>query len=226
VVGPGSRIQMVAGAGSAWTFAPDHTALGRVRLARTEDVSDAFTVARHLEATVGWAYRPVASDKVAVLSRYSFLADMRPVNTSFEQWQREDASWIDHRSHVLAVVPLAELPGGVTLGGKLALKHTYGSNHLTSGDAVDARVTALLGLARVGYRLYGRWDASGELRRLSLHRDGGGEALWGSLFELGYGVAAWVRLGFGYNFSHFSDDELGDLERDSHGLFIRITGHY
>ena len=52
------------------------------------------------------------------------------------------------------------------------------------------------------------------------------ESLVGTLVEVGYDLGQRVRIGTGYNFSHFSDNELGDLVRDSHGFFVRVTGHY
>jgi hypothetical protein len=48
----------------------------------------------------------------------------------------------------------------------------------------------------------------------------------GTLFELDYDVTRYVRLGIGYNFSHFSDDELGQLDRDTHGFFLRVVGRF
>jgi hypothetical protein len=79
----------------------------------------------------------------------------------------------------------------------------------------------------VAYKFYGHWDVAGEYRRLALWRgDGAAEARDGTLFELSYTVARRVRLGVGYNFSHFSDNELGNLERDAHGAFFRLVGHY
>jgi hypothetical protein len=35
-----------------------------------------------------------------------------------------------------------------------------------------------------------------------------------------------VRLGVGYNFTKFAEDELGDFDRDSSGVFFRVTAQY
>ena len=76
--------------------------------------------------------------------------------------------------------------------------------------------------------LYGKWDVAAEYRELLLsgQAPGGDQLRRGGLFELSYALRGRLRLGLGYNFSRFSDNELGDLQRDGHGLFIRVVGHY
>ena len=72
----------------------------------------------------------------------------------------------------------------------------------------------------------GRLSAA-EYRQLHLWRGlGAAQAKHGALLEIAYTLKGRVRLGLGYNFSRFSDNELGDLERDSHGLFLRLVGTY
>jgi hypothetical protein len=185
-------------------------------------------------ATAGWAYRPVASDRLNVLTRYGWVQDMRPGGGVLGASAPGMA--LDSHAHTLSVMPIVELPWRLTLAGKLALKRTRATAELDD-QRVDASTDALLWLLRLGYRFHGKWDASAEVRGLHLIRPAGPdrearearevtESSVGTLVELGYSVARHVRLGVGYNLSHFSDDELGDLERDSHGFFVRLTGHY
>jgi hypothetical protein len=118
------------------------------------------------------------------------------------------------------------LPYRLLLSGKLALKRSSLQSKLPDVGFSRTGLTSILSIARLGYRFYGKWDASTELRHLALVADEGNEMKAGTLLELGYTVGRFLRLGAGYNFSHFSDDELRELERDSHGFFIRMTGHY
>ena len=131
---------------------------------------------------------------------------------------------------MFAMLPFAKLPYRLRLSGKLALKQTEAEDSFEAGSFLrqpsTTDVTTFLALVRLGYQFYGKWDASGELRYLSLVGEIDNESKVGSLLELGYSVGRHLRLGAGYNLSHFSDDELGDLQRDSHGFFVRITGHY
>jgi hypothetical protein len=91
---------------------------------------------------------------------------------------------------------------------------------------VSSLVRAGLVLIRLGIGIGARLDLTGELRALGLDKPVGRELDVGSLVELGYTVADHLRFGAGYNLSRFSDDELGDLERDGHGPFARVSGTY
>ena len=217
VLQPGDALQLITGIGAAWRLPGGYTLIGRMRLAHTgarRGSADFATTARYSEVTSGVAYRPVANDWLNVLARYSYVGDMRPAIVGDQ---------LDNRSHIFALIPLAELSERVTLAGKVAIKRTH-SRNVANDMAAD--ITASLVLARLGYRLIGRWDASGEARWLYLDNPNGDEARMGSLWELGYRLSDWVRFGVGYNLSRFSDNEFDDLARDSHGFFIRVTGQY
>jgi hypothetical protein len=243
----GDRQQIVAGAGIDWKWARDHTFLGRFRASQTTtapgtapgaapdgapanaiDAHRRVTLFDYMLATAGWAYRPVDSDRLSVLTRYGWVQDMRPDGAVLGVSSPGMA--LNSRAHALAVMPIVELPWRLTLAGKLALKTARATAEL-DGERVDASTDALLWLLRLGYRFHGKWDASAEVRGLHVIRPGDQgrdvtESSVGALVELGYSVARYARMGVGYNLSHFSDDELGDLERDSHGFFVRLTGQY
>ena len=48
----------------------------------------------------------------------------------------------------------------------------------------------------------------------------------GFLAEVSVSPWDYVRLGVGYNFTRFSDDELADDRIDNKGFFIRAVGKY
>ena len=214
VLPPGERSQIVAGAAVDWTWTRDQTFLLRFRLASTRDTGLEAELARHVEATAGWAVRPLAVEWLDLLFRYTYLDDRRP-GLPGEPLPREI-------SHVLALAPLFNLSSGVSVSTKLAWKHSARS--LAAGE--PASVDALLVATRIGVRIAGRWEVAGEVRVLSLDRPSVSDSRAGALLELAYDVNGTVRLGLGYDFSRFSADELEDLERDDHGFYVRLVGRY
>jgi hypothetical protein len=222
ILSEGDLLQFVGSLGAAYKASRDHTGLARLRMSHTltrlSSRVDFDDRARYLEATVGWAYRPHHHDWLHVLGRYSYLRDQRPLTAL--------GDGVDGQSHVFAVIPLARLPHKILLSGKVAFKRTEAVAIIDGDGLLDADANALLWLGRLGYAFYDKWDATGELRQLVLWKSVGVESQFGTLLEIGYSVNEWVRLGLGYNLSHFSDDELADLERDSHGFFVRVTGRY
>jgi hypothetical protein len=77
---------------------------------------------------------------------------------------------------------------------------------------------------RLNYHLTRMFDVGVEYRflRQSLTQD------WqhGVLVEFNWIVEDYVRLGIGYNFTRFAEDELGDFNRDASGVFFRVTAQY
>jgi len=208
----------------------DLTFLARFRMGHTEDIENlsrdklpaevpaTFPVARFVSATTGFAYRPLDVDWLDVVFKYSYLVDMRPTQVA-------DQSTTD-RSHVVSLAPIIDLPFHIRLSGKTAWKRTANANQSIQAQELSADTDALLGLVRLGLRFFGSWDVSGEARALRLSSAGAQQTRTGTLAELDYNVNHRVRLGAGYNFSHFADDELADLSRDAAGFFLRVVGRY
>lgn len=222
VIPPGEQVQVLAGMGAEWQIDAAHTWLGRARTSLSSHSQPGkpgpTTLAKFTELSTGLAFRPMKSDRVEFLTRYSYLMEQRPLGLS--------GSARKERSHVFAVMPYARLPKRFQISGKLAFKHTFTRDIVDLTRQPETGVTAILSLVRLGYRFYGKWDASAEARHLALIGSADDESKLGSLLELGYAVGRYLRLGAGYNLSHFSDDELRDLQRDSHGFFVRVTGQY
>lgn len=214
LIGPGRTTQWLVGLTADWRLFDDHTWFARGRFSNLKR-NTSGAEAGFRELTTGWAYRPAKNDSFEMLGRYSYL-----------QNRRVDAGEHSERSHVLALLPMWRLPASLQLSGKVALKHTAVDEKFGTGDAVETHLTAILSLLRLGFVFYGNWDLSTELRQLAHVGNADDEVKRGVLFELGYTLGQHLRLGGGYNLSRFSDNELGDLDRDSHGFFIRMTGQY
>lgn len=229
------RVQLVAGAGATAAVTREITALARIRLLRTVDASnqklpyqpehlpDRFDAADHTHIVAGWAYRPLGAAWLTLFARYAYLIDQRPTD-------RAGGTPVT-TSHAAALAPIVRLPWRLELSGKLAWKKTRLQTPEPAASPVAApavtRTDAVLALARLAYRVAGNWEVAGEVRRLYAGRPGrAASARDGTLWEIAYTIAGTLRLGLGYNFSRFSDNELGDLERDAHGPFVRLMAHY
>lgn len=199
---PGQSRQLVGRAACDVRLAADHTFLLRLNAADTR--ADGATFARFVEATAGWAFRPIEQDWLDILVKYSFIYDRRPAAASGES------------SHVVALVPILDLPWSLRLSGKLAFKRTE----------ADVAADSLVALLRLGWLFGRRWDVAAEYRLLRVGRDDAAELKHGALVEVAFFLDKRIRLGVGYNFTHFSDDEMTDLDADTHGFFFRVVGRY
>lgn len=208
------RLQVTTANGIDLVPIPDVTLVLRYLYSNTDDMTLEETVARTTEASFGAAYRPIAFSWVTGLVRYTYLDDLRPVAFGSEESERES-------SHVLSIVPIANLDRwGFQLVEKLAFRRS--ELHVAGLPATTNDM--FLWINRVNYHLTGQIDASLEYRMLtqSLAND----SRSGFLLEASYILEDYVRLGLGYNFTDFTDNELGDFSQDESGVFFRVTGQY
>lgn len=260
ILTPGEHWQVAGGFALTWKIGQDHTLLSRASAGQTVGSGGGAAVpvaeAAFVQATGGWGYRPLRHDWLDLLTRYSYIRDKRPgPDPSLPGGLATGTSptaapvlAVSSSSHIVAVVPVLTLPRRLTLAGKLAWKRVHSTASLpedpagvaadpgsgtSSGEIdgeLDTEVDSILWLARLGYRVFGNWDASTELRGLHLSWSSGGrtvrESRLGWAVELGYTLEQRVRLGLGYNFSRIADDEFSDLRRSANGVFLRLTGYY
>ena len=190
-----------------WTFGT------QLNYSHTFDLELEATEAELLEINVGLAYRPVDASWLVVLAKYTKRYEQRPLDLSLELPEREE-------SDVISLMPIFELPWGFQLVEKLALKRT--------ALRVDRLPTAvghtLLWINRLNYHLTDTWDAGIEYRLLesSLATNRG----HGALVELNYILKKRIRIGVGYNFTSFSDDEFARLDEAFGGPFFRVMANY
>ena len=208
------RLQITTASGLDLVPIPDVTLVLRYLYSNTDDMTVDETVARTTEASFGAAYRPIAFSWVTGLVRYTYLDDLRPVTFGSDDSERES-------SHVLSIVPILNLDRwGFQLVEKLAFRRS--ELHVAGLPATTNDM--FLWINRVNYHLTGQVDASLEYRMLtqSLAND----SRSGFLLEASYILEDYVRLGLGYNFTDFTDNELGDFSQDESGVFFRVTGQY
>jgi hypothetical protein len=76
------------------------------------------------------------------------------------------------------------------------------------------------------------FDFSAEFRMLALRGPSsgavgiGGDGERGVLLEAAFKPSKYARVGLGWNFTTFSDDELARYDHSAGGFFIRAVGEY
>jgi hypothetical protein len=217
---PGERWQVVTRTAASWAATRDLTLLARVNYYYTYNKTNDRVEAEALELGLGAALRPIAWDWLNVLFKYTRVMEMRPISftDNMSRYRTYD---------VISVAPILELPWRLQLVEKLAYKRIDESLDLLPGETLDTVIHTLLWINRINFHITGKLDAGVEYRFLKMMFDNqGGQLKHGALLELGYWVHRFVRLGAGYNFSSFTDDEFSDQSRDAKGFFFRVVGRY
>jgi len=192
---------------------PDLSLQLRLNFSETEDLIFKATSASFLDASLGAAYRPRDSKWVAVLFKLAKRYERRPVDLAVEDP-------ISEESDVATLSPIFELPLGFQIVEKLAFKR-YALKAPTLPTSISH---TLLWINRLNYHLTGTWDIGGEYR--FMRNDLSQSLAHGALFELNYIIKDAVRVGLGYNFTRFSDDEFARLDESYAGPFFRVVAHY
>jgi hypothetical protein len=172
---------------------------------------------RFIEFSTGLAYRPVASDRLNWLLKYTYLDEI----ANEAQFQSGDSGVvpIDERSHTFAI------EGGYDLTSWLQVIEKFAFRASSLHALIDDRiwVNTYLWVHRFNFHITRKWDFAAEYRMLFQGREAD-SVLHGPLVELDREIFDYVRVGIGYNFTDFDDDlrKVNDFRRN--GLFVRLTG--
>ena len=187
--------------------------ISQLNLSWTDDELNGGNTARFVEFDIGHVYRPVDNDRWNLLTKYGYFYDLVSAGQS--------ASRPDQRVHILSAEALYELSARWEIGGKLAVKE--GEVRMLR-DAGSWEAYGLgLAVVRGRYHVTKAWDALAEYRYL---RDRHGDNnRHGALLGVYRHVGEHFKVGFGYNFTDFSDD-IRDAEYDNHGWFVDLIGKF
>jgi uncharacterized repeat protein (TIGR01451 family) len=164
-------------------------------------------LARSQEATLGFAWRPSFTDRIALFGRYTFLDEGVP---------QKDAPAIRERAHVMSLAGQARLFWRISLAEKVGAKRRDEPG-LGSSDWM------ILWVNRASLHVTKTWDAVVEYRLMY----GPGPALaHGVSVEVNRILVGHLRLGAGWNFADFSDDELKLGRGGENGFYVRAEGFY
>lgn len=186
---------------------------GRINYSYTTDQLNSKANARFLENNIGFSWRPWNSSDWGMFFRYTYLYDIGPVvqsgNYNYNQ-KTQVFSWEGvHR-------------WSAPWESAVKLAHRLGQVRYTrqTGRWLDSNANFVA--AQMRYELIYRWHILGEYRYLRVKKSGSRR---GWLVGVDRDLSDHLRLGVGYNFTHFSDD-LSDYDFNKKGVFVNILGSY
>ncbi|BCR05820.1 hypothetical protein DESUT3_28890 [Desulfuromonas versatilis] len=192
---------------------PDYTLLGKYRYSVTRDEELERVEARFTEASLGLAYRPVAHDRFNALLRYTYLRDRQAQNLLGDE--REES-----QSHVASAEWSLDINRHLEWVDKEAIR----IKKEKLGNRGSGETTTWLSIHRLNYHLLPKIDVGAEYRMLV--QDEAQDQRQGWLIEVTWQMVQNFRLGVGYNFTDFSDDEFSDNDYSVEGWFVRAQGVY
>lgn len=189
--------------------------LGSIRYADTLTNESSILNGYFADVSVGYAYRPVENDRLNILARYRYLADLigQRVDGTDEDGPRQV-------SHVARIDASYDLNPQWTIGGKIGAR--IAETSASEGDPF-IKNDAWLAVGSLTYHAVLEWDALIELRSFN--------AVQAGTSDISVLAAAYkhfgnnVKLGLGYNFGQFSDD-LTDLVQDGQGIFVNLVAKF
>jgi hypothetical protein len=191
----------------------DLTFLGRYNYGVTTDNLTATDDTVFREQSVGVAFRPVAVDWLNFLVRYTDVRNLPP--------DSQVALPEEKRDRVLSLQTVVDLHRRVSLTEKYAIR----DRAIDQTALADLKSQLRLWINRVDYHLSDTWDAALEYRTLSME-EAGDNLSDGFLFEVNRLFWGHLRLGVGYNFTDFTDNEFSANDYSAKGFFFRLQGKY
>jgi hypothetical protein len=166
-----------------------------------------------VDASIGYAFRPIRNERLNLLTRIRYLED-----TFGQTIDGVAGAGAQQRSTVFSVQASYDLNRQWTLGGSIG-----GRISETNDGAGWVDNDAFLAVANARFNLVHKWDVLLEARRLDLVDAGSSEtSALGTIYRH---VGNNAKIGLGYNFGSFSDD-LTDIERDDQGLFLNVIAKF
>ncbi len=189
------------------------TLVGNFRYGETRDLGRNRIPARFQEQGVGLALRPPGADRVNALARYTWLTDRR-LPTALDSLATET------QMGVVVFEGTMGLTRSTEWSGKGALRVMQ-----DSPPGVPAiRTHTQLWISRVTFAV--RRPVLFGLEYRVLAQDESHDQRRGWLNELSWDAVEHMRLGVGYNFTDFSDNELARNDYSVSGWFIRGQARY
>ena len=187
----------------------------RLDASETETDGSSILDGALIDASVGYALRPVDNERLNVVASYRYLYDMFG-----QEIDGVAGSGPVQESHVADLQLSYDLSRQWTLGAKIGGRWTDSAEDsslaLTSNDA-------WLGIVNARYNVVHNWDVLVEARVFDAVDAGATET--GALAAVYRHFGDNAKVGVGYNFSSFSDD-LTDLTQDDQGLFINVIAKF
>jgi hypothetical protein len=172
----------------------------------------------YVEASLGYAYRPIDNDRLNALFKYIYLYDLPGKD---QVAVGGTTAGPQQQSHIFSIDANYDLTKFITVGAKYGFR--IGETRPRDSSSGWTKGSAHLGVIRADLNIVHNWDALAEARLLwtpgSKSKDLG-------LLIAGYRhIGDNFKIGVGYNFGRFSDD-LRDQSYSSHGIFLNAVGQF
>src|SRR2546425_5569104 len=210
---PTDRDQWLASSALELKLSRDFTFLGRLNYGVTTDNVTGADETLFREQSYGISYRPVAYDWIQILARYTQIENLPPASQSAVRDRKTD--------QVLSLQTVVDLHRRLSLTEKYAIR----DRAIDQAVLADLKSRLRLWINRFNYHLSDTWDAALEYRTLMMDR-GGDDSSDGYLFEVNRLFLKHLRVGVGYNFTDFTDNEFSANDYSARGYFFRIQGKY
>ncbi len=207
------RIQLFASLQTDYKLNRDFTLLGKYRFSKTEDQQSSNLEAKFEEGSVGVAYRPVANDRFNGLARFTHLYELTPTGLAVAAPQERTLD-------VLSAEGIYDFGNGIEWFGKLAARRQERNLEID----LSAKSDSWLAIQRVNWMLRKPWEIGVEYRILMQRQ--ADDSRQGFLTEAMWSLHKNFRLGIGYNFTDFSDNEFSLNDYSVHGWFVRAQARY
>jgi len=173
---------------------------------------------KYVEASIGFAYRPVDNDRFNMLTKYAYLYDLPGAD---QVTANGSVLGPAQKTHIFSADASYDVTERLTIGGKYGFR--IGEVSTTRGSNNFVFSSAQLGILRADYRIVKKWDLLLEGRVLTSPSTDTTD--YGALAAVYYHVGDNFKIGLGYNFGRFSDD-LRDQTYDDRGIFLNAVGKF
>ena len=215
--GTRDRNSYLLGAGLNIQTSDDWRLLTSLDAVLSESATDSLD-GRYVEGSIGYAYRPVETDRLNALFKYTFLYDYPGVDQVTVNGTTSGPAQL---SNILSADVSYDLSKIVTLGAKYGVR--FGETKDRTAGSPWVKSSTHLGIIRADLNIIDNWDALLEAR-LMWNPESNSTDL-GFLAAIYRDIGENFKIGIGYNFGRFSDD-LTDLTYDDHGVFINAVGKF
>ncbi len=189
---------------------PDTSVYVKTQFSNTTNTTANSTRAGYKEMTIGGAHRPLYTDRLNLLARYTYSTGQKPSG------QVDTADIEQQRAHVLSADAIYDLTDHWQVAERLAYRQQ--EEKVTGFDFT--RTQTWLMIHRLNYNIDRDWQLSGEYRILTQVE--AQDQKRGFMLEASRRMNDNAQLGVGYNFTTFTDD-LTDLGFTAQGPFLRVT---
>ena len=197
-------------------ISPDWRLIGKFDRSTSNNSLGQFYGGGYTEAVLGYGYRPVHSDRLDILAKYTYFYN---VPTAGQVTPQDTAAQFIQKSHIAAIDVSYDLTQQWSVGGKYAYRMGQASLDRVNPQFFDN--TAELYIMRIDWHFHQEWEGVIEGRALKMPDLN--QTRSGALVAVYRHFGKHVKAGLGYNFTNFSED-LTDMSFKSHGIFMNVVG--